>query len=117
MSSAIRVIRICQQCGKEFEAKKTTSRTCSDSCAKKLYKTNKKAQKIEASNIETNAIKQKQIEDLKSREFLSVAEAARLLKFSRRTIYRLIANGEIKSNNISKRTTRISRTEIEKLFT
>ncbi len=38
MSSNIRVIKICQMCAKEFIACKTTSKTCSDDCAKRFYK-------------------------------------------------------------------------------
>ena len=52
MSSNIRINRICQYCGKEFEAKKTTSKTCSDKCAKMLYKQRQKEAKIEKSNEE-----------------------------------------------------------------
>ena len=36
MSSNIKVAKICEMCSKEFAAKKTTSKTCSDSCAKRI---------------------------------------------------------------------------------
>lgn len=99
-----------------FIAKKTTSKTCSDACAKKLYKARQTQAKMEANNIETGVSKSRIIEDLRQKEFLTVPEAAMLLKFSARTVYRLIEKGEIKSNNMSKRLTRIRRADIENLF-
>jgi hypothetical protein len=38
MSSNIRILKICEYCKNEFIAKKTTSLTCSDDCAKRFYK-------------------------------------------------------------------------------
>lgn len=115
MSSNIRINRICQYCGKEFVARKTTSKTCSDPCAKMLYKQKQKAAKIEKSHIETQQLKAKPIEDLKGKEYLSVTETCKLLGVSRRTIYRIIKRAELKASKIGKRTI-IKRSEIDKLF-
>src|SRR5215210_4206306 len=115
MSSNIRVNKICEYCKKEFEARKTTSKTCSDYCAKMLYKANQKAAKIEASNTATR-IKMKPIEDLKAKEFLTVPDVAKLLNCSKRTAYYLIERGNIKAVNIAQRKTLIKRSEIDKLF-
>jgi hypothetical protein len=38
MSSNLRIVKICAFCKQEFIAGKTTTETCSDSCAKRLYK-------------------------------------------------------------------------------
>lgn len=57
MSSNIRIQRICQCCGKEFTARTTTTKTCSDNCAKMLYKQKRRDAKIESSNSETQRIK------------------------------------------------------------
>lgn len=116
MSSNIRIIKICQHCGKEFEARKTTSKTCSDHCAKMFYKAKQRAAKIEASNTETRLIKMKPIEDLKAKEFLTVPDLAKLLSCSKRTAYYLIEKGNIKAVNIAQRKTLIKRSEIDKLF-
>jgi excisionase family DNA binding protein len=116
MSSNIRIIRICQFCGREFEARTTVTKTCSDPCAKRLYKQKQKAAKIERSNIETQAIKLKPIEDLKAKEFLTVKDMAKILNCSIRTAYSIIERGSIKAVNISQRKTLIKRSEIDKLF-
>lgn len=116
MSSNIRINRICQYCGKDFEARKTVTKTCSDYCAKRLYKQKQKTAKIEKSISETKAIRLKPVEDLKAKEFLTVRDISKLLSCSTRTAYYLIAKGNIKAVNISKRKTLIQRSEIDKLF-
>lgn len=116
MSSNIKVQRICQHCGKEFTARTTVTKTCSDNCAKRLYKAKQKAVKIEASNKETQVIKAKPKEDLKAKEFLTVRDAAKLLNCSVRTAYRAIKQGNIKAFNLAERKTLIRRTDIDKLF-
>jgi excisionase family DNA binding protein len=116
MSSNIRIQRLCQQCGNEFTAKKTTSRTCSDRCAKALYKQKKREERIESSNIETKVLKAKPLEVLKAKEFLTVNDVAKLLNSSRQTIYALIKTGRIKAVNLKLKKTLIKRSEIDKLF-
>lgn len=116
MSSNIRVQRICEFCGKEFEARKTTTKTCSDFCAKRNYKAKKKAEKIEVSNIETRTIKRKPVTDLKAMEFLTVRNVAKLLNLSTRTTYRMIEEGKIKAVKLSERKTIVKRSEIDNLF-
>lgn len=116
MSSNIRIIKICLQCGKEFEARKTTTRTCSDNCAKNYYKAKLRAEKIEASNRETLHTRLKPIEDLRAKEYLTVADASTLLNSSLRTVYRLIHQGNIKAVNLSERKTLIKRSDLDKLF-
>ena len=116
MSSNIRVQRICAYCGNEFTARTTVSRTCSDNCAKRLYKQKQRAEKIAASDKQTMLIKTKPIEEIKSKEFLTVRDLSKLLSCSVRTAYRLIENGNIKAVNLSKRKTTIKRSEIDKLF-
>ena len=115
MSSNIRINRVCHYCNKEFEAKKTTSKTCSDHCAKMYYKAKQKAAKIEQSNTETKQLIEKPIEELKAKEFLSITDACKLLGISRWTIWRIIKKEEIKSVKIGKRVV-ISRASINSLF-
>lgn len=116
MSSNIRVNKVCQYCGKDFEAKKTTSKTCSDHCAKMNYKARQRAAKVEAVVLETKQVKQKPIEDLKAKEFLSISDVCDLLGISRWTIWRSIKRNDINALKIGKRTL-IKRSEIDKLFT
>lgn len=116
MSSNIRVNRICQYCGREFEARTTVTKTCSDYCAKRLYKQKRRESKIGISNSDTKKFKLKSLEDLKAKEFLTVKDLAKLLNCSTRTAYLLISNETIKAVNIAKRKTLIKRSEIDKLF-
>jgi excisionase family DNA binding protein len=117
MSSNIRITRICSYCKQDFEARKTTSKTCSDKCAKMYYKQRQKEAKIIASNLETAVTKAKPVEDLKLKEFLTVKDVAKLLNCSIRTAYNIVGeNGSIKSINLAKRKTLIARSEIDKLF-
>lgn len=117
MSSNIRITRICQYCNKDFEARKTTSKTCSDSCAKMLYKQKKRSEKIDSSNMVTAKVLSRPIEELKAKEFLSVRDASKLMNCSRQTLYTLINNGTIKAVNLATKKTIIKRSEIDKLFT
>jgi excisionase family DNA binding protein len=116
MSSNIRISRICEFCGKEFEAKTTVTKTCSDHCAKRLYKKKQKEKKIEVSNAQTQLIKLKPMEELRSKEFLTVRDLSKLLNCSIRTAYNIISNGNIKAFNLAKRKTLIKRSDVDKLF-
>lgn len=116
MSSNIKVSRICQFCGTEFEAKTTVTKFCTHLCAQRSYKAALRNQKIEASDKEVLAIKQIDHEHLKTKEFLTVREAATILNSSRQTIYTLINSGRIKASNIKLKKTLIMRAEIDKLF-
>ncbi|WKN29743.1 helix-turn-helix domain-containing protein [Porifericola rhodea] len=115
MSSNIRVPKICQHCGAEFIAKTTVTKYCGDNCAKRAYKRRKREQKVQEV---TPVVAQKQEynqQQLKDKEFLSIAETCTLLGASRMTLYRQIKGGKIKAAKIGRRTI-IKRTEIEKLF-
>lgn len=116
MSSNIFIQRICEQCSKEFTARTTVTKFCSDACAKRAYKARKRAEKIEKSNTETLLTKNKPIEDVKAKEFLSVKDLALLLGCSTRTAYRLIDTGKIHSVNLSERLTRVKRSELNKIL-
>src|SRR5436853_7838771 len=97
MSSNIRIQRICQQCGKEFEAKTTTTKFCSHKCASRANKANVKALKIELSNKETGRITNKAVDELTAKDFLSISETCELLGISRSNIWMSINS----SNNNS----------------
>lgn len=115
MSSNIYIQRICQHCGEEFTARTTVTKYCGYNCAKRAYKLRLKETNIEKSNVETQSLKLRPIEDIKAKEFLSIDEAGILLGISRRTIYRMIDKGRLKPGKAGKRTI-IKRSEIDKLF-
>ena len=116
MSSKIEVQRICLHCGNEFTARTTVTQYCSNTCSKRAYKARLKVSKIEASNKQTQRIKNQPIEELKAKEFLTVREVARLLNCSVRSAYYYIESGTIKAVNLGQRITRVKRSEIDKLF-
>lgn len=116
MSSNIRVTRICKGCGREFEARTTVTKFCCQACASRAYKAALSKQRLEKSDKETKSIKEKPIEDLKAKEFLTVRDAAMLLNSSRQTIYNLIKSGIIYAVNIKVKKTLIRRSEIDHLF-
>ena len=116
MSSKIEVQRICQHCGNEFTARTTTTAYCSPRCNNAVLKAKKRSAKVETSNKETRQIKNKPIEELKAKEFLTVREVARLLNCSIRSAYYYIDKGTIKAVNLGQRVTRVKRSEIDKLF-
>lgn len=116
MSTNIEVQRICQHCGKEFTARTTVTKYCSNACSSKAYKTNVKVLKIKLSNTETQRIINQPIEQLKAKEFLTVREVAQLLNCSIRSAYCYIRSGRIKAVNLAQRVTRVKRSEIDKLF-
>lgn len=116
MNSYIRINKICQHCGKEFEARKTTTKTCSDACAKLSYKGRLRSNKIEIIERTAMQAKIKPMEDLKQQEFLTVKDVAKLLHCSIRTTYYLIESGKIKAVNLAQRKTLIKRSDIDKLF-
>lgn len=112
MSTNIKVQRICEYCGKEFTAKTTVTRFCSKQCNGKANKSRIKALKIEASNQATKQIRNKPMEELKAKAFLSISETSRLVGISRRTIYRMIERGDIKKGKAGRRTI-IRRSDLE----
>jgi excisionase family DNA binding protein len=116
MSSKIEVLRICQQCNKEFTARTTVTRFCSHKCASTAHKLKLRSGKIEESNTKTQQIRNQSIEQLKAKEFLTVREVARLLNCSIRSAYYYIDAGSIKAVNLGQRITRVKRSEIDKLF-
>lgn len=115
MSSNIRVERICQHCGSTFTARTTVTKYCSDQCSKRAYKARKRAEKLNASDIETKNIISVSQEELKAKEFLTITETCTLLSVSRWTIWRAIKNKELNAGSIGRRKI-IRRSDIEKLF-
>ncbi len=110
MSSNIRVVKICEMCSKEFVAKKTTSKTCSDSCAKRFYKLNMRNDKIAHVALET-AIKQapkayvteEQIRVINAKQYLTLKEEALLLNISALTLRRWTLGGKMPASKVGKK--------------
>ncbi|MEO7215481.1 helix-turn-helix domain-containing protein [Mucilaginibacter sp.] len=116
MSSNIRINRICQHCGLEFEAKTTVTKYCSEICGKRNYKARKKDEKVKASNAETKTVREKPMIEILSKEILTVRDAAKLLRCSVRTIYNLVGRGTLNGIRFSERKTLLRRSDIDRFF-
>lgn len=115
MSSKIEIERICEYCKQIFTAKTTKTRYCSHKCNSRAYKANVKDLKIEISNIETKKNMMSPIEEIKTKEFLSIKETYSLIGISKRTLYRLIKSEALHIDKLGSRTI-IKRSEVNKLF-
>lgn len=104
MSSNIEIQKYCEYCGNEFTAKTTVTRYCSDVCSKRAYKARKRAEKINSAIVEVKKVEQKPIEVITNKDYLNINEVCQLLGISRRTVYRLIENGDIEKIKIRSRT-------------
>lgn len=75
----MKILKFCEYCKKEFIAKKTTSKTCSDDCAKRLYKLKQRNSKIAQAELETEIkrrplayIKEEELKTIQSKENLTL---------------------------------------------
>lgn len=113
----MKIPRICEQCGKPFEAKTIVTRFCSPICVNKSGKEKKR----EAKDVERkqSILEQStnQIAQIQTRPYISITEATILFGISKDTIRRLIKAGKIPAVNFGQRLTRVSRLHIEVLFT
>jgi excisionase family DNA binding protein len=116
MSSNIIVVRICEFCKNEFEARTTTTKYCSHKCNSRGYKQNVKELKIKISDRETITKSVLPYEILNAKPYLSISESCKLLGISRSTIYRLIQQQKINTHKIGNRSI-IRNIDINNLFT
>mgnify|MGYP003623445212 CR=1 FL=1 len=117
MSSKIEVQKICELCGGEFTARKTTTRYCSHRCASQAYKAEKRKEKVQFVAIKQPKPPKTQVMDvIQSKEYISISEAAALLSTCRQTIYNYLQAGKFKSAQLSGRKTLIRRQDIDELF-
>ena len=115
MSSEIRVQRICEHCAKDFEAKTTVTRFCSDYCAKRAYKLRKRKERIEASKEETRQAIRQPITEIQAKDYLSVEDVCDLFGVSRTTVWRLCKHNRVKWAKIGRKRF-ILRASIDQLF-
>jgi excisionase family DNA binding protein len=114
--SKLKIPKICEKCGKPFEAKTVTTRFCSPACANKSGKDKKRQAKdaeYKQTILERDANK---IAEIQTRPFISVTEATILFGISKDTIRRLIKADKIPAFNLGTRLTRVSRQHMESMF-
>jgi excisionase family DNA binding protein len=115
--SKLKIPKICEQCGKPFEAKTVATRFCSPFCVNKSGREKKRrAKEAELKQILLEESIDK-IAEIQTRPYISISEATVLFGISKDTIRRLIRVGKIPAYNLGQRLTRVSRTHIEAMFT
>jgi excisionase family DNA binding protein len=110
MSSNLRIVKICAFCKQEFIRRKTTTETCSDPCAKRLYKLRLREQAISRAKLETEtrrkpeaSITEEQVKAIQAKEWLTLVEAALLLNVSPLTLRRWVLAGRVKSEKVGRK--------------
>lgn len=110
MSSNIRILKTCEYCKKEFIARKTTSKTCSDDCAKRFYKLKQRSNKIARIEIKEEIkrkpkafVTEEEMRAIQAKEYLTLKEAALLLNVSPLTLRRWILDGKVASEKVGKK--------------
>ena len=114
--SKLKIPRVCEFCENPFEAKTVTTRFCCKACADKSAKKQKRlAKEMEARQNLLEIAKAKIIE-IQARPYISVSEAAQLFGMSKDTVHRLIKSKRISAYNFGQRLTRVSKTDLEEMF-
>jgi excisionase family DNA binding protein len=104
---------ICKTCGKLFTAYTSTTKFCSDTCAKRGYKIQKRKERL---LTEKEEIQERNRQDLLLQENLSLTDAAALLGVSRPTLYKLLEDRKVELLRITKRTIRVRKSDLSKLY-
>ena len=116
-TSSIRITKICQWCGVEFVAQKVSTKYCSHRCANLAYKQAVRDKRVKEAEAETLSIKlEKPIENVKDKEYLSFAQAGKLLGLSRQAVYNMVKAGNLKASKISSRLSFIRRVDIDAML-
>ena len=116
-TSSIRITKICQWCGVEFVAQKVSTKYCSHRCANLAYKQAVRDKRVKQAEAETLLIKlEKPIENVRDKEYLSFAQAGKLLGLSRQAVYNMVKAGNLKASKISSRLSFIRRVDIDAML-
>ena len=116
-TSSIRIKKICQWCGAEFEAQKVSTKYCSHRCANLAYKQATREKRVKQVEAETNFIKsEKPKENIKDKEYLSIAQVSVLLGLSLQAVYKMIYAGHLVAYKLSSRLSFVKREEIDKML-
>ena len=121
MSSNIRINRICKYCGEVFVAKTFKTQFCSHSCNSKDYKKREKIRRMEESkeeyksDLKNSKSQSMNMEELKSKIYLSIAEVCLLVGMSDSTIRKFVKEGKLKTIRLGKKHL-ILKSQIENLM-
>ncbi|MFR9524325.1 MAG: helix-turn-helix domain-containing protein [Rikenellaceae bacterium] len=111
------IIKVCEFCGKDFEAQKVTTQYCSHRCSSLAYKERKRNEKKEIAQREA-MIKSRVLQSngVKDCIYLSVADAAQKLGVSRQTVYNLINSGALRATRLTDRLCFITMKDIDEMI-
>ena len=113
-TTTIRIKKVCEWCGKEFEAQRCSTRFCSKACTDHAYKEQKRQEKKKTTEVASiTAAHLKTILPLNDQAYLSVQEVSQLLNLTRDAVYKLIYRGVLRAYRLSSRLTIIRRIDIE----
>ncbi len=113
MSSTIEISKICGWCGKEFIARKCSTKYCCKRCSEHAYKAEKRKEHVARCNekaVETEKVKQSG-----NNEYMTPRQCAALLGLCVRTIYYHLEANLIPCIRLKGKTL-ISRASIDKMF-
>jgi excisionase family DNA binding protein len=116
-ASKLKIPKICEHCGKPFEAKTVITRFCNEVCINAAARQRKKQVIEEERNKQFLQENAATIAEIQTRPYITIAEAVVLFGISKNTIHRLIKAGKISAVNLGERLTRISRAHVEAMFT
>lgn len=112
-ASKIPIKKVCEHCKQEFVAWKTTTKYCSHQCNSRAYKSRRREERVQRTEVNEQ---EKKVKDLIDKPYLSIAEAGRLLGISRYTIYRYIYSGRLRAYNMSSQRSIVKREDIEQML-
>jgi excisionase family DNA binding protein len=115
--SKLKIPKVCEHCGKAFEAKTVITRYCSKNCSQNAKRKEKKQALEEKHKQQFLQDHKMTIATIQTRPYISISEAVVLFGISKDTIRRLIKAKKIPAVNLGHRLTRISRTHVEAMFT
>lgn len=116
-ASKFKIVKICERCGKEFLAQKTTTRFCSHQCSSMAYKDAKRLERKKATEARVRARVQEIVHtEVGEKELLTFREAAKLLGITKQAMYALVARGTIIAYKLTRRISRIRKTDIDQML-
>lgn len=107
-------LKVCEQCGCQFESHFAVTRYCSARCANLSKKHKLRDERLQNLGDE---VRERERLALLDKNFLTITDAARLLQMSRNTLYKIIKENDIPLKRFSLRTVRIAREDLERVAT
>lgn len=116
-ASKIRIRKICEYCGQEFYALKTSTRFCSKSCNDRAYKMRQRVNTVKKAESENLTVSQEHtFSVINQKEYLSIKEVGILLGITSRAVYNYIYSGQLKAIKLSTRLTIIHKSDIDSMM-